>query len=1021
MEKYKKLNILVGWFSFLVAAVVFILTIEPTVSFWDCGEFIASSYKLEVGHPPGAPFFMLLARFFTLFAPDITQVAKMVNIMSALASAFTILFLFWTITHLAKKIFIADEQYTNGKILAILGSGLIGALAYTFSDSFWFSAVEGEVYATSSMFTAIVFWAILKWENEADKKHANRWLVLIAFLMGISIGIHLLNLLAIPAIVLVFYFKKYNPSKKGIFLALAVSVLILGFIMSVMIKGIVVVGSYIELLFVNVFHLPFNSGLIFYVILLTGFMGWAVYTTHVKGKTILNTALLCITVMIIGYFSYALILIRSHANPPMDQNDPSHAFTLLSYLNREQYGDSPLLYGEYYNAPITESKQGKPTYRKVNGRYKITNYGTEYTYDPRFTGLFPRMWSNSPQHINAYKKWGKVEGKQTTIINNSGEEEKVVIPSFIQNMRYFIRYQVGFMYFRYFMWNFAGRQNDIQGHGSAVKGNWISGIPAIDEARLGPQNKLPDDLENNRGRNKYYMLPLLLGLIGLFFHYKKHKQDFFVVLLLFFMTGLAIVIYLNQYPFQPRERDYAYAGSFYAFAIWIGLGVTAICHFLNKKLPVSLSAITSTVLCFLFVPAIMAKENWDDHDRSKRYTARDFAYNYLNTCAPNAILFTNGDNDTFPLWYAQEVEGIRTDVRVVNLSYIGADWYIDQVKRKAYESDPVPISFTEDQYRQGTKDIVYMVDRMDKYVELKKIIDFVASDEKQTKLKGRSGEMIDYIPTKKIKITIDSTKIINNNIVSPRDAKLIVPEMRWEINRNYLIKNDVMVLDILATSDWERPVYYAITVSHSNYMNLEKYFQLEGFAYRVVPIEHKNEEGDIGRVNTDILYDNLMNTFKWGNVTDPDVYLNEDNRRMISNLRSNFARLAGKLIDENKKDSAINVIDRCIELVPHSRLPFSFFMIPMAEGYYKLNQHEKARDVVNSIKENSKQHLDYYIALGQGANELNQEKRLNLYILQQLARITSRYDKEKDYSALEQVVNDYMMKINPPGRRNMMQ
>ncbi len=1017
MEKYKKLNILTGWFAFLVAAVVYILTIEPTVSFWDCGEFISSSYKLEVGHPPGAPFFMIMARFFSLFAPDVTKVAMMVNIMSALASAFTILFLFWTITHLARKIFITDGQYDTGKILAVLGSGLIGALAYTFSDTFWFSAVEGEVYATSSLFTAVVFWAILKWENEANEKHATRWLFFIAFLMGISIGIHLLNLLAIPAIVLVFYFKRYKPTKKGVLLALLVSFLILGFIMYGMIKGVVVMGSYMELLFVNVFHLPFNSGLLFYALLLAGIMGWAMYVTHLRGKKVLNTVIVCVGVILIGYFSYALIIIRSQADPPMDQNNPEHAFTLLSYLNREQYGDTPLLHGAYYNAPVINSKKGKPTYRQIDGRYKVTKYGTEYEYDQRFTGLFPRMWSANARHIRAYKQWGRVDGNPVTIMNNRGEEEQVVIPTFGQNIRFFLRYQVGFMYMRYFMWNFTGRQNDIQGHGSAAKGNWISGIKSLDEARLGPQDKLPDDLENNPGRNKYYMLPLLLGIIGLLFHYNTQKKDFFVVLLLFFMTGIAIVIYLNQYPFQPRERDYAYAGSFYAFAIWIGLGVAAICRFLGKKIPMSLSAVLSTLLCFLFVPAVMAKENWDDHDRSGRYTARDFAYNYLNTCAPNAILFTNGDNDTFPLWYAQEVEGIRTDVRVVNLSYIGADWYIEQIKRKAYESDPVPISFNKDQYRQGTKDVVYMIDRMEKYVELRRIIDFVKSDNKDTKVQGRSGEYIDYMPTHKMKISIDSARMVDEGIVSSKDAQLIVPEMKWEINKNYMIKNDVITLDILTTSNWKRPVYYAITVSHSSYLNLEKYFQLEGFAYRVVPIENKSKEGDVGRVNPDILYENLMNKFKWGNITDPDVYLNEDNRRMLSNLRSNFARLAGKLIDKNKSDSAIKVIDRCVELVPHKRLPFSFFMLPMAEGYFKLDQTEKAREVVEKIKDNCIQYLDYYSSLGNGANALSQEKRLHLHVLQQLVRITGRYDQDKDYTPLKQAFNDYMMKMNPPTNR----
>jgi len=1020
MKKYKLLNNTIGWITFIIASVVYLLTIEPTTSFWDCGEFIATSYKLEVGHPPGAPLYMIMARFFSLFAGrDVTKVAIMINAMSALASSFTILFLFWTITHLAKKILIKNNDFTTGKVFAILGSGLVGALAYTFSDTFWFSAVEGEVYATSSLFTAVVFWAILKWENVANEKYANRWIILIAYLMGLSMGVHLLNLLAIPAIVFVYYFKKYEVSKKGIISAVILSIVILGVMMYGIVPGVAKVASWFELLIVNGFHLPYNTGIIIYALLLIFAVAWGLNYTIKNKKVVVNTIILTFMVIVIGYSSYSMIVIRSLADPPMDENNPETVFALMSYLSREQYGDHPLSHGQYYNAPLINRKDGKPTYTRKEGRYKVTNYTDKYVYDPRFTTIFPRMYSPKANHIQSYKVWGKIKGTPVRITNNNGEQEIVIKPTFGENLKFFFRYQLGHMYFRYFMWNFAGRQNDIQSHGSILKGNWLSGIKFIDEARLGPQDKLPMSIKSNKAMNKYYMLPLLLGLIGLLFHFQKKPKDFWVVLLLFVLTGIAVVVYLNQHPNQPRERDYAYAGSFYAFAIWIGLGVLAIYDLLKRKIPAAFGAILATVICLVFVPGIMAKENWNDHDRSGRYTARDFAFNYLNSCAPNAILFTNGDNDTFPLWYAQEVEGIRTDVRVVNLMLLNTDWYIDQMKRKAYESESVPFSLTKAQYIQGTRDVIMVREWFKNQIELKQIIEFVADDNPKTKTPSpfKRGDLINVIPSKNLRIPVDSAKIIANGTVRPELADKILPYIDITLNKNYLNKSELMVIDLLATNNWDRPVYY-VSGGHEGTLRLEDYFQLEGFAYRLVPI--KTSGGgyiDFGRVEPEIMYDNIMNKFKWGRIDKPDVFIDYNNIRTISviKLRSNFTRLANELLLIGKRDSAVNVLDKCMELFPHEKIPYDIFILGLVEIYYKAGEFDKANEIANKFAEISKDDLEYYLSLkGKFVSSVDYEKKLSLHIFQELVRITKEFDQKELGSELEKAFNNlYLKYINP--------
>jgi len=726
MENFRRYNLILGWGVFLVSLIVYLLTMEPTASFWDCGEFIATAYKMEVGHPPGAPFFMVLGRFFTLFAGgDVTKVAVTMNVLSAMASAFTILFLFWTLTHLVKKFYKKEEQNGPVAMITIFGAALVGSLAYTFSDSFWFSAVEAEVYSTSSLFTAVVFWAILKWENIADKPGANRWLILIAYLMGLSIGVHLLNLLAIPAIIMVYYFRKYTPTAKGIIAALAVSVGILGVINYMLIPGLTAIAGKFELVFVNGMGLPFNSGVIVYALLLFGTLIAGIYLTHKKGKVLWNTILLSLFVIVVGYSSYTIIVIRSAANTPLDESNPDTVFSLLDYLNRDQYGDNPLVYGAYFNHRPISIKEAKPSYYKGEDKYYQVDKNREYEYDKSAKGIFPRMWSTQDRHANEYIYWGGMSEADLYDVRRDEEgnpamnqygtysydrSRAIGRPSFGQNMRFFFRYQVGYMYLRYFMWNFAGRQNDIQGHGELTKGNWISGIKFIDQARLGSQEELPALIVDNKGHNKYYLLPLLLGLAGAFFHYKRHQKDFWVVGLLFVLTGFAILVYLNQYPIQPRERDYAYAASFYAFAIWIGIGVAGLIEWASKRKRSVVTAAALVLASLILVPGIMAKENWDDHDRSDRYTAPAFARNFLNSCLPGGIMFTNGDNDTFPLWYIQEVEGVRTDVRIVNLSYLTADWYIEQMKQTFYDSEALPISMTREQYVQGERDFAYLVE-----------------------------------------------------------------------------------------------------------------------------------------------------------------------------------------------------------------------------------------------------------------------------------------------------------------------
>ena len=1062
MKQYKTVNNLVGWLTFIIAATVYCMTIEPTASFWDCPEFITTGYKLEVGHPPDAPFFMLTANLFSQFASDATTVAKMVNYMSALMSGACILFLFWSITHLVRKLIIKDENnITTGQLITIMGSGLVGALVYTFSDTFWFSAVEGEVYAYSSLFTAVVFWLILKWEDVADQPHSDRWIILIAYLTGLSIGVHLLNLLCLPAIVLVYYYKKVpNANAKGSLLALFGSMVLVGIVLYGIVPGVVKVGGWFELLFVNSMGLPFNTGVIVYIIILAASIIWGVYESYtetsrprmnisfmltiallgipfyghgassviigiivlaalglylfakkldqkyqISART-MNTALLCTMMIMVGYSSYALIVIRSTANTPMDQNSPEDIFTLGEYLGREQYGTRPLFYGQAYSSKVElEVKDGycvpveansttkyirkektsadeKDSYIEVPGR-------VEYKYAQNM--LFPRMYSSA--HAAQYKGWVDIDGVDVPY-DECGNAIMVNIPTQWENIKFFFRYQLNFMYWRYFMWNFAGRQNDLQGSGEIEHGNWITGIPFIDNWLVGDQSLLPQELKDNKGHNVFYCLPLLLGIIGLLWQaYRGQKgvQQFWVVFFLFFMTGIAIVLYLNQTPSQPRERDYAYAGSFYAFAIWVGMGVAGIIKLLQdyakmKELPAS---VLVSVLCLL-VPIQMASQTWDDHDRSGRYVARDFGQNYLMSLqeSGNPIIFTNGDNDTFPLWYNQETEGFRTDARTCNLSYLQTDWYIDQMKRPAYDSPSLPITWDRVEYVEGTNEYIQIrpeikqtIDALyaqanssdnpealqnvrnefgeDPY-ELKNILKYWIRSEK---------EGLHVIPTDSIVIKIDKEAVRRSGMKIPEALGDSIPDhmnilLRDDNGRpkRALYKSELMMLEMLAHANWERPMYMAITVGRENQLGMDKHFIQEGLASRFTPFETKK----LGTtVDSEKMYDNLMNKFKFGGIDKPGIYIDENVMRMCYTHRRVFAQLIEQLMKEGKKDKALAALDYAEKMIPAYNVPYDWQngAVQMAEAYYQLGETEKADKIMDALANKAIEYLTWYLSL----------------------------------------------------------
>jgi hypothetical protein len=999
MQKTTIINNILGWLVFLIAAITYFVTLEPTASWWDCSEFITSAFKLEVGHPPGAPLHMILGRVFALFAADISWAAFMVNAMSAIASAATVMLLYWSIVHLARKLF-STEELSKGEQIAVWGSGLVGALAFTFTDSFWYSAVEGEVYALSSFFTAAVFWAILKWENVASEPNANRWLILIAYLMGLSTGVHLLNLLAIPAIGLVYYFKMYKFSWKGAISALVISIGILGSIQYVIIPGVPRLAFIFDKLFVNSFGLPFNSGVLFLIALIIAASVWAVKYTIKKNMVLLNTAVTSVIVILLGYSTFATIIIRASANPPMNQNHPDNAFALLRYLNREQYGDRPLFYGHYYNAPAIANINEKDQYNKVDGKYKVTGTlsgGTEY--EPKLETFFPRMYSSNSNHVSAYKEWGKIEGKPVRV-RDGGEEKTLMKPTFAENLRFFFTYQVGHMYMRYFMWNFVGRQNDVQGHGGFMHGNWVSGIDILDSQKVGPRDKMPDFMKNDPSRNTYYFLPLLFGLIGMFYQYnrgKSGKEGFTVTMLLFVFTGLAIIVYLNQTPYQPRERDYAYTGSFYAFAIWIGLAVPALYSMVQKILKGTTGAVVVTWFSLVLVPGILVSQNFEDHDRSGRYMTRDYAINYLESCAPHAILFTYGDNDTFPLWYVQEVEGFRPDIKIINLSYLGMDWYITQHRMASNDAAPMPFSFEKEQYYMGRMDAVLFHERIKGSIELSEAMKFLGSDDERTKVQVMSGEKMDFLPSRSFHITVDKQKVLKTGTVKHEDAALIVDSVKFSISKSYITKSEMAILNIIAANNWERPIYIDHSLLYANSIFFLDYLQFEGLAYRFVPIETKGGGMNRGRIDAEILYDNVMNKFVWGNVNDPDIYLDEYNKKAVNIIQARymFARLAQALIDKGDTTRSVEVLDRLFEVFPDEKMPLTYDSFPAVELYYSAGETEKANNLVKVLSKNSFDMLEYYFSLpDRFAVAVEEEQNREMSLINNMVILTNRYGQE---------------------------
>lgn len=1105
MKQYRLVDNVLGWVAFIIAAYTYCSTIEPTASFWDCPEFIDTGYKLQIGHPPGAPFFMLTANLFSHFVSDPSMVARMVNTMSALLSATTILFLFWTITHLTRKLVLNNwSELTTSKLIAIEASGMVGALIYTWSDTFWFSAVEGEVYAYSSAFTAIVFWLILKWEDHADEPHSDRWLVLIFYMTGLSIGVHLLNLLCLPAIVLVYCYRRFpNVEAKGSLVALMISFAIVAAVLYGVVPGIVTVGGWFELLFVNVLGLPFNTGLVIYIALLVAAVLWAIYESYVDSNIkrenvsfliafgligipfygygwsavligiivlgavgfalnykrtvnkrpkylvsarLKNTALLCMLMLMIGYSSYALIVIRSVANPPMDQNSPEDIFTLGSYLSRDQYGDRPLLYGQAYTSQVAlktdgnickpEMSEGAPIYSRKEKKsksekdsYFVVSHKNKYKYAQNM--LFPRMYDQA--HTQDYESWmGGVEGTEVPY-DRCGEQMTVKMPSQIDNIRFFLSYQCNFMYWRYFMWNFAGRQNDIQGNGELEHGNWITGIKPLDDARLGNQDMLPDELKTNKGHNVFYCMPLLLGLIGLFwqaFRGKRGIRQFWVVAFLFFMTGLAIVIYLNQTPVQPRERDYAYAGSFYAYAIWCGIGVAAVIDLINKylKLHGTLVSAIAALLCLL-VPVQMVSQTWDDHDRSGRYTCRDFGQNYLMTLQDKGapVIFTNGDNDTFPLWYNQDVEGVRTDARVCNLSYLQTDWYIDQMKRPAYNSPAVPISWPRLDYCSGTNEYVEVNPALKQ-----QILDFYKQNPAAARaqfgdnpfevknimkywVRSKNKDM-HVIPTDTLYVTTDKEAVKRSGMMMASDT---IPD-RMVISlagKNALYKGDLMMLEMISQCNWTRPVYVALSVGPENYMNLGDNFIQEGLANRITPFT-TNKKG-AKNFDTEKTYRNMMTRYKYGGLSRPGLYIDETVMRMCYTHRRLFGQLALHLIAEGKADKALKVLQKAAKEIPVYNVPMNYMSggTDIAKAYALLGQKKEALKCINAIWNDAAQYERYYQSLtGIRFIQAQHDCLVQMSILDQVRTITGLVDRKLAARQKAQLDNFYRTYIGMGGQ-----
>jgi len=1005
---FNKWNTILGWVSFLIALVVYTLTVEPTMSFWDCGEYIATSAKLEVGHPPGAPLFQMIGAFFSMFAIGKENIALMVNMMSVFSSAFTILFLFWSTTIVLRKIVGNFTELNQNNNITILGSAFVGAMAFTFSDSFWFNAVEAEVYAMATLFIALLFWLGLRWEQDMDAPRGNKWLLIIALVVGLSFGVHFMALLTIPSIGFLYYFKHYQKvTIKGFLIANVVVISVLLFIFKLLLPWTMTFFGATEVFMVNSIGLPFNSGTIFVVILLVAFFHFGLKYTREKGKVFYNTILLCILFILIGFSTWMMLPIRANANTPINENKPSDARELLAYYNREQYGEQKLFYGPQFtdtysgldvNNPYLDEK---PNYERdyKTGKYVIVNNykNAVQNTDDNHKALLPRLWSNehnvnymkftSPLEFSVKEEYneeqellqvvsefraaynsGKLDFEDyDKFLRNYGDYLDVEKPTMTDNLSFMFEYQFGYMYWRYLMWNFVGRQNDNQGEYDLKDGNWLSGISFIDNVRLSKQENLPADWKNNKGRNTYYFLPFIIGLIGFFFHAKRDLKSFYVLLALFLFTGLALKIYLNERPFEVRERDYALVGSFYVFAIWIGIGAYAIYDFIKKYIQPKVATPIAISACMFAAPILMASQNWDDHDRSNKHTAVTDAKAYLDSCEKNAILFTIGDNDTFPLWYVQEVEEYRTDVRIVNTSLLMTDWYIDSMKAKAYDSDPVPISFTHSDYVDGKRDYLVHDQRTEERLDINEFMNFVSSDDPRTLIELKNGQSVQFYPTNKVRIPVDKNAVIANKVVNPKLNDSIVPYIDVDIKGDAIYKNRLMMLDIVRNNNWKRPIYFSPgAFGDDDYIWMKEFLQLDGMIYKLVPIRTplaKDAYGfEMGRMDTDKMY-NIISKLKWGNGDSPNIYHDPQTRKNCISYRTNMARLMTNLINEGKTDKARKIIDLALTKMPLEYYGFYSLIDPFAEGYYKLGEKDKARKLLKQLTVKYQDELRYFSEL----------------------------------------------------------
>ncbi len=1053
MKRFNRVNLILGWFTFLIGLYTFAMTLEKSGSFWDCGEFSSCAYRLQVAHPPGAPLFVLMGRIFSMFATNVDSsqgvwnVTTAINMLSGVASALNVMFVFWIITHLARKVIKteADGEYSRGNLIAMMGAGLVGSLAMCWSDTFWFSAVEAEVYASSSFFTFLVFWAILKWENIADEKGSDRWIILIGYFTGLAVGVHLLNLLVIPSLVLVYYYRKYTFTQKGFIKAIAIALAILGFVNFILIPWLPMLAAKADGTFVNTFDMPFGSGVVVFaitfitllasgilysinpkdnykytiwgsaglllllgiifgssvkmmavLIIVFGLVGLAFYYLNKADRALMNTVLLTFTFLIIGYGSYVQTLVRAHANPPINMNAPSDVWSFLGYINRDQYGETPLFYGPYYNAEPIDQNYGEMQYRidRDEKKYKEVGAKFSYKYDPKDCTILPRMHSSRADHVQAYKEWEGIGNKK---------------PSFFNNIDFLVSYQIGFMWWRYFAWNFIGRQSEEQGNGELTNGNWITGIPAIDSWRKGIKPGAPSSLTDNKGHNIYYGLPFLLGILGLIWHYKKSKKDSLVVGLLFFFTGIAIVLFLNFPPLQPRERDYAYVGSMQTFCIWIGFGILFLYDLLKKYTNPSLVATGVTAFSLLVVPGNMVKQNWDDHDRSNRTISADYAKCYLESCDPNAILFTNGDNDTYPLWYAQNIEGVRPDIRIINLSLLNTDWYVDVLNRKVYDSEPIKLTLKPNQYVQGVRDQVFYVTtgkKLKDYVDLSTWMNFVCNDKNTVQSQGGGEEGYSYYPTKKLSIKIDKELCKQNHVVSQEDEGLMVDSIIWELpspgKDKYILKNDLVTLDIIANNINTRPIYWAITTGAEPYLGLQPYFQLDGFTYKLVPIRNtdEGENRQSGRINVKKLDHAVMEKFKFGGLNHQGVYVDQTSMRQTYNFRNVFSRLSAEWVKAGDKKRAIEVLDRCMTELPVENIPMNYYFLQIVESYYAAGDTTKAKTWNDKLLKQCFDELTYYdkyASSGKTFRPVRDDARMDFQAIQVSANM-ARQNGLKDYA-----------------------